>query len=1215
VPELVANGPAIPVELMNARDSQNVVFFCGAGISMSSGLPSFGKLVEDIYQAARVEPDDVEKSALDLMQPDPRLRRPKFDKAIGLLEREHRLRPDILRKIVVERLSAPWSGALPVHRALLDLSKTSNGYRLVTTNFDQRFEVAGLEGRYIDAGPKLPVPKRHSWHSLVHLHGSIRPGESYDNLILTAADFGRAYLTERWASRFVTELFREFTVVFVGYSLDDPVMAYMVDALAAERSRGAQFGRAYAFAEHEGTEESKKNARDGWMAKNVEPILFDRSNSYSLLSNTLVSWAQITRDPFRARAKIALEAISRMPVGPHDPLVGRVCWALEDPASAFALAQSPKVTDEKDYPKIEAWIEAFDSAGLLARATRPNNGNRHPAPLVDNGYRTSNPPELDKVTIGIGAWIAKHIHVPQVLRWVISKGGHLHPLLKDEIRRQLASPDINSQLRFFWTILVESTLQLHTDSLWLPDQLAHSKQPIERHVLEKKAIQAVTPVLILKPGPSDTFRIRKLYGGGKKRSYRLEAPAHAELSIGDEHHHYNIGRIFSDKKILARYANEMTAHLEQALTLLSATDTIKLSAVYRPAIADSSQNDHRCEWGALIDWVRDSYAPLATTDRKRAAILLQYWASSKHPLLRRLALHTVCEDPKANINLIHVLLLANGNSGLWDAEMRPELLRFFRLRARRLNRDLRRQIVDAIKAGPKKTGKRRNIDREMSDHMIGLRLQKLVEGGIHIDKATRALADALYPITGQRERDELLVWGEGARWIGSEERITPDLLEESTTHLIERFRNESINLDAFEGLASLKPVKALSILRGLGKQGFWPASSWQRLLWAIAARRRRKELSKRLEYFIATLLIEAPELLFSGVGSSAADFVECLAEACPVSGERYVDTLWNKAWAAAGLKPDIDHNDPLTTALNHAAGKLADAALNRLWKYSPEAGSGLPNAVRHYFDMVVADQTGHLGRVMLMPRLHQLFSIDPQWTKAHLINRLNSINETESRDLWIAYAWSPTIGPNLLVALKESFVLALQNYANFDGQIANLVALFASICLEAADGLTEDEIRSVIETLPNEALVLFLNRLADRLEAAEPERRADVWKQKIHPWLEKYWPQLAGRNTPETSLALMLLLLKTGEAFSTAVEWALINLKPIKDRGLYVMSKSGFPASHPQACLQLLKKVVSPNINSWEKSFLNEALDGMEIAAPSIVAEGAFQDLRRIANQ
>jgi hypothetical protein len=46
----VEDGPDIPVEIVQAVDEGRVVFFCGAGVSQQSGLPSFKGLVEAVYK-------------------------------------------------------------------------------------------------------------------------------------------------------------------------------------------------------------------------------------------------------------------------------------------------------------------------------------------------------------------------------------------------------------------------------------------------------------------------------------------------------------------------------------------------------------------------------------------------------------------------------------------------------------------------------------------------------------------------------------------------------------------------------------------------------------------------------------------------------------------------------------------------------------------------------------------------------------------------------------------------------------------------------------------------------------------------------------------------------------------------------------------------------------------------------------------------------------
>jgi hypothetical protein len=44
----VPEGPSIPDELLEQCDNGNVVFFCGAGVSQSAGLPSFLELTKRV---------------------------------------------------------------------------------------------------------------------------------------------------------------------------------------------------------------------------------------------------------------------------------------------------------------------------------------------------------------------------------------------------------------------------------------------------------------------------------------------------------------------------------------------------------------------------------------------------------------------------------------------------------------------------------------------------------------------------------------------------------------------------------------------------------------------------------------------------------------------------------------------------------------------------------------------------------------------------------------------------------------------------------------------------------------------------------------------------------------------------------------------------------------------------------------------------------------
>lgn len=46
----LADGPNIPDKLLDERDRGNVVFFCGAGVSMPAGLPGFTELTDRVMR-------------------------------------------------------------------------------------------------------------------------------------------------------------------------------------------------------------------------------------------------------------------------------------------------------------------------------------------------------------------------------------------------------------------------------------------------------------------------------------------------------------------------------------------------------------------------------------------------------------------------------------------------------------------------------------------------------------------------------------------------------------------------------------------------------------------------------------------------------------------------------------------------------------------------------------------------------------------------------------------------------------------------------------------------------------------------------------------------------------------------------------------------------------------------------------------------------------
>jgi len=114
-------------------------------------------------------------------------------------------------------LSDPSSSANPLHLNLLLLFQSEKSVRLVTTNFDSHFTNAArtiFPDRETAAFYAPALPLGNPLQGISYLHGSVE--KSPERLVLTDSDFGRAYLTEGWARRFLQQLFPKYTILSIG---------------------------------------------------------------------------------------------------------------------------------------------------------------------------------------------------------------------------------------------------------------------------------------------------------------------------------------------------------------------------------------------------------------------------------------------------------------------------------------------------------------------------------------------------------------------------------------------------------------------------------------------------------------------------------------------------------------------------------------------------------------------------------------------------------------------------------------------------------------------------------------------------------------------------------------------------------------------------------------------------------------------------------------
>ncbi len=440
--QFVNEGPDIPEALLQAQEEGRAVFFCGAGISCSAGLPSFKDLVGNIYEHLGTTRIGSEEGSY---------RKGQFDITLNLLEQRFPGGRIAARRALSAVLEPKLRrrGAMDAHMALLQLARGREGMlKLVTTNFDRIFEHAAKKIKTPHrtyAAPTLPVPKASRWGGLVHLHGLLppRPDDvALQRIVVTSGDLGLAYLAERWAARFVSELFRNYVVCFVGYGINDPMMRYLMDALAADRMQGESTQQAYVLAGFDSGE--RETQSESWKSKGVMPILYELhtgKNPHSALQQTLKVWAETYRDGISGKEQIVVQNALAQPSAstPQDDFIGRVLWALSDPSGLPAK----RFAELNPAPPIE-WLKAFsekhfgfgdlrrfgmplqppaDTTLKFSLVNRPANYKHAPWMALDSVRRD---PDWDDVMLHIANWLVRFLNDPQLIHWLLDLGRQPH---------------------------------------------------------------------------------------------------------------------------------------------------------------------------------------------------------------------------------------------------------------------------------------------------------------------------------------------------------------------------------------------------------------------------------------------------------------------------------------------------------------------------------------------------------------------------------------------------------------------------------------------------------------------------------------------------------------------------------------------------------------------------------------------------------------------
>jgi len=1272
--QFVTHGPDIPDALLQAHEDGRVVFFCGAGVSYPAGLPGFKGLVDEIYQRNGTVPSDIERAALD---------RGQYDATLDLLERRLPGQRLAVRRALAEALKPKLrrKGATDTHAALLRLAHNRDGaLRLVTTNFDRVFHAAAKrsgQAFQAHAAPMLPIPKNSRWNGLVYLHGLL-PEKADDTalnrLVVTSGDFGLAYLTERWAARFVSELFRNYVVCFVGYRINDPVLRYMMDALAADRMLGEVTPQAWALGDCEPGQEGRKAVE--WEAKGVAPILYPvaaGTHDHPALHQTLRAWAETYRDGVTGKERIVVaHALARPSASTRqDDFVGRMLWAMSDPSGLPAR----RFAEFNPVPSLDWLLDAFaaDRYGhtdLVRFGVPPRDKTdtmlrfsliHRPAPyplappmrLVAGGGAAT---QWDDAMFQLARWLVRHLNDPRLVIWIAERGGQLHErwvwLIEhrldelvqlerdgktsdlDDIRAHSPNAIPGPLMRTLWRLLLSGRVR----SPWREYDLYRWKSRLKREGLTATLRLELRELL----SPKVTLRTPFRWGGETEsadEATELRQLVDWELVLATDHVHSTLGELADGhwQESLPTLLEDFQQLLRDALDMLhelgEADDRSDRSHWDLPSVSPHWQNRGFRDWASLIELLRDAWLAVRSVDGVRAARIAMAWFDLPYPAFKRLALFAASQEGCVGPEQWTEWLMADGARWLWTVETRREVLRLLVLQGRQLPPLARERLESAILAGPPREMYGHDLEparwQDQLEHSVWLHLAKLNASCVALGAPSAARLEELSRLHPEwqlaaNESDEFWHWTSGTGDPDYEESRDVDIAPRKRHELLQWLvklqpERRPFYADTWRDVCRTRFFHGLCALCDLARNNVWPAGRWQEALQVWS----EDGMALRSWRFAALLVQSMPDSVVQEIPHSVTWWLQAASK----SIDRHEVVLLDLCRRVLSLPLNEDSGitrgdgepirQPVTEAINHPIGHITQALLNLWFTRKPNDEDQLPDDIRPLFTQLcdVRIHRFRHGRVLLASRLIALFRVDRRWTEQYLLPLFDwTATPTEAKAAWEGFLWSPRLYRPLLIAFKPQFLETVHHYGELGDHARQFAAFLTYAALGPIDGYTVEDLRAAFGALPKEGLQEAAQALAQALEGAA-DKREEYWKNRIHPFWQNIWPKSRDLVTSRIAESLARLCIGAGSEFPAALTAVLDWLRPI-EHPYYVIRRlheSGLCGRFPADALRLLAAVVDDQ--QWISPDLGQCLDLIAQAHTTLAPSASYQRLREHARR
>lgn len=1222
------DGPSIPDILLDRCDAGRVVFLCGAGVSFPSGMPTFVGLTRYVIEFFDPPADSEIMAAFRPWLDDQSAANVPLDQIFNLLHLEYG--KDEVNALVTKKLSAP----LEIkdfgreHGLIKRISSSQSGVpQIVTTNFDRLFEVGqGGENLVRHVPPAFPDLNFGSKiEGITYLHGRLVEAASESHpYVLSSADFGRAYLSEGWATNFIRHLLERYTVVLVGYKAEDPPVKYLLQGL----NHDGQYDRSRLYAFDRGLPEEIEAK---WRDRGVTAIAY---SDHPDLWKSMEAWAGRADDPRRWRASvIAKSQQDPKDLAPHER--GQVAHVLRTVQGTRSFSEADPVPHPEWVCVMDANVrsgkrssgygsdaEIFDpmvAYGLDDDLKDISEDDRRQGVSNDNllawrdeddnphafhrlGGRQVEGFEAAPIRLGhLITWISKSIDSPVIAWWAIRQNG-LHPRLLQQFEWQVEhSKALHKRARHIWNLILE-----------------HHRDPRNRQWngewfdLKKRVnVDGWTASVIREFRRVATPRLEIKLPFGLEQSRPPSVPWE-KIHLGDLgqcevvllERHNEVLDVPDD--LLPQVFGILEEQLTVASGLLADIETVYFHAPTCYPDREVNGRVHITKAAEVVTWFVQLFDRLAAKWPELANAHATTWPATDRFFFRKLKLYAFSKVDAFEADHVAEEVLSLDQETFWGNDVVRELLFLLVDRWREFSQENRNQLTDRILTGPDQLSYWSDEEFHVVRAGLAVRYARYLEQQgceLTADRSER-LAEMIRGIPRWSDAwatSTVVERGSHTGWVGTDEK--PDaILGLPVSEIVSRAKEDLkrdfgsfVEKRPFTGLVKANPRKALSALTVAGKADDYPEAFWSSMINELPAditpRLRRVFLNRvaRLPYVV---IAELCHTLCRWLKQNLVAVLEFDDDLGWAVYDHIVDGILSGGADAAksgigevsqGGKVIQRSQRTYEHAINGPVGMCVEALLHAVSGEKPEACSLIPDHIKSRIERLFeAPGEGSDHAVSIASReLNWFMLVDPAWTEERLIPML-AFEHSASEPAWNGFLHGEQVPlPSLRAIIKPLLLDLFPRVEGFawDRDLSNAAARWLGVmrmlCPNEPNGLSRGEIRSIFRAMSDDTRNRFISWLGQVGQDNE-----NGWAKHVIPLINEDWPRERLYRTSASIRAWIGLLDDTGDCFPAVYEVVKKFLAAVEtnDHPFYrftleISDEKPITALFPEATLDLMNRV------------------------------------------